>query len=51
MGATDTATRRAIPAGFESAHVTPDGYRKMYEASISDPASFWGEEGKRLDWI
>ncbi|MCU9849844.1 acetate--CoA ligase [Defluviimonas sp. WL0024] len=51
MGATDTAAKRAIPAGFESAHVTPDGYRNMYETSVSDPAAFWGEEGKRLDWI
>ncbi|MGB0352572.1 acetate--CoA ligase [Roseobacter sp. HKCCD5988] len=23
----------------------------MYEASISDPEAFWGEQGKRLDWI
>ncbi|MBF9037660.1 acetate--CoA ligase [Rhodobacterales bacterium LSUCC0387] len=23
----------------------------MYKASISDPEAFWGEQGKRLDWI
>jgi len=23
----------------------------MYEASIQDPARFWGEHGKRIDWI
>ena len=23
----------------------------MYEQSVSDPAKFWGEQGKRLDWI
>ncbi len=26
-------------------------YKEMYEHSISDPDSFWGDEGKRLDWI
>jgi acetyl-CoA synthetase len=26
-------------------------YEKMYAASIADPAAFWGEQGKRLDWI
>ena len=41
----------AIPAGFENAHATPDVYREMYAASIADPDTFWGEQGKRLDWI
>jgi acetyl-CoA synthetase len=26
-------------------------YNAMYEASISDPEAFWGEHGKRLNWI
>lgn len=26
-------------------------YQAMYDASISDPEAFWGEHGKRLDWI
>jgi acetyl-CoA synthetase len=26
-------------------------YRAMYEASIRDPETFWGEHGKRIDWI
>ena len=26
-------------------------YRAMYEASIRDPETFWGEHGRRLDWI
>jgi acetyl-CoA synthetase len=26
-------------------------YREAYAASISDPEAFWGEQGKRLDWI
>ena len=26
-------------------------YEKMYAESVSDPDAFWGEHGKRLDWI
>lgn len=26
-------------------------YKEMYAQSISDPESFWGEHGKRIDWI
>ncbi len=26
-------------------------YREMYRASITDPDTFWGEHGQRLDWI
>lgn len=26
-------------------------YQEMYAASIADPDAFWGEQGKRLDWI
>ncbi|WAJ28631.1 acetate--CoA ligase [Antarcticirhabdus aurantiaca] len=26
-------------------------YRAWYERSVSDPDGFWGEHGKRLDWI
>ncbi|PZX46207.1 acetyl-coenzyme A synthetase [Roseinatronobacter thiooxidans] len=33
------------------AHVDSDMYEKMYAASISDPDAFWGEHGKRIDWI
>ncbi|MDA1132774.1 MAG: acetate--CoA ligase [Proteobacteria bacterium] len=27
------------------------GYRDMYRRSIDDPDGFWGEHGKRIDWI
>ncbi len=41
-----------VPQEFAAkAHVTADGYKSMYQASIEDPAAFWGKEGKRLDWI
>jgi len=26
-------------------------YLEMYEESVKDPEGFWGEHGKRLDWI
>ncbi|WP_118134009.1 acetate--CoA ligase [Oceanicella sp. SM1341] len=26
-------------------------YRTMYQASVSDPDAFWGEHGRRIDWI
>ncbi len=33
------------------AHVDEARYDEMYAASLSDPDAFWGEQGKRLDWI
>tara|TARA_R110000764_G_scaffold39838_3_gene89012 strand:- start:6223 stop:8166 length:1944 start_codon:yes stop_codon:yes gene_type:complete len=35
----------------ENAHVNAADYDKMYAASVADPAAFWGEHGKRIDWI
>ncbi|GGA47390.1 acetate--CoA ligase [Pelagibacterium lentulum] len=32
-------------------YVTADKYEKMYARSVSDPEGFWGEQGKRIDWI
>jgi acetyl-CoA synthetase len=33
------------------AHVDAAEYETMYARSIKDPEGFWGEVGKRLDWI
>ena len=33
------------------AHVDAQTYAAMYAASIDDPDAFWGEHGKRLDWM
>ncbi|MBI1170759.1 acetate--CoA ligase [bacterium] len=33
------------------AHVTPAGYATRYAASMADPETFWGVEGRRIDWI
>lgn len=35
----------------KGAHVNAEKYAQMYAASISDPDSFWAEQGKRVDWI
>ncbi len=35
----------------QSAWVNADSYARMYEQSINDPEAFWGEHGKRIDWI
>ena len=32
-------------------HIDADDYTRMYAQSIQDPEGFWGEHGKRLDWI
>ena len=45
-------TTYAPSADFAAkAHVDAARYDGMYAASIKDPAAFWGQHGKRLDWI
>ncbi|MDQ1902931.1 acetyl-coenzyme A synthetase N-terminal domain-containing protein, partial [Paracoccus sp. WLY502] len=48
---TEAIEKHPIPAGFEKAHVGPADYARLYAESIKDPESFWGREGRRLDWI
>jgi len=33
------------------AHVNAAQYHEMYEQSVNDPDKFWGDAGRRLDWI
>jgi len=33
------------------AYVDDAGYRDMYARSVRDPEGFWGDHGKRIDWI
>ena len=41
-----------VPAELaKAAWVDNAKYLDMYQASIQDPSGFWGEHGKRLDWI
>ncbi|GIL40784.1 acetate--CoA ligase [Roseiterribacter gracilis] len=40
------------PEFVAKARLDAAGYKRMYEASVSDPDAFWGEQGKALlDWI
>ena len=34
-----------------AAHADKETYERMYAASVNDPDAFWGEHGKRLDWM
>ncbi|WP_395173727.1 acetate--CoA ligase [Roseibium alexandrii] len=41
-----------VPAEVAArAHVDNVKYLEMYQQSVSDPDGFWGEHGKRIDWI
>ena len=39
------------PEWAKRAYVDDAKYKDMYEASVKDPDEFWGEHGKRVDWI
>ncbi|WP_305986643.1 acetate--CoA ligase [Roseibium sp. MMSF_3544] len=41
-----------VPAEVAArAYVDNDKYLEMYQRSVEDPEGFWGEHGKRVDWI
>jgi acetyl-CoA synthetase len=41
-----------VPADLKGrAYVDEAKYRTMYEESLRDPDRFWGEHGRRIDWI
>ena len=41
-----------VPAEWASHALADDArYQEMYKRSIDDPAGFWAEHGKRVDWI
>ena len=41
-----------IPANIaERCLINPEQYEAKYQQSITDPDTFWGEQGKILDWI
>ena len=35
----------------DRAYIDKDLYEQGYKKSVDDPDTFWGKEGKRLDWI
>jgi acetyl-CoA synthetase len=41
-----------VPEGWPArAHADDATYQDMYALSVHDPEGFWGEHGKRIDWI
>jgi acetyl-CoA synthetase len=41
-----------VPADWKKrAFANQTKYEEMYARSVKDPNSFWGEQGKRIDWI
>ena len=51
LGATAAIQSHGTPNMAEPTLIDDAMYRAMYEASIRDPETFWGEHGKRIDWI
>jgi acetyl-CoA synthetase len=48
---TDNSFFPVKPEIAATAHVNAEAYARMYEQSVKDAEAFWGEQGKRLDWI
>jgi len=52
MSASTPVKTHPVPEAFaQAANLSPEKYAEMYAASLSDPVAFWGEQGKRLDWM
>lgn len=47
----DSKTYEVPDEWAKNAFVDNDKYLEMYEQSITNPDTFWGEQGKRLDWM
>ena len=47
------SNRSVIPISAHSGigKIGEADYFRMYEQSLADPDKFWGQEGKRIDWI
>jgi acetyl-CoA synthetase len=44
--------KHPVPANIaENTLINAEQYQSMYQQSVQDPDSFWGEQGKILDWI
>ncbi|SQB25593.1 acetyl-CoA synthetase [Citrobacter koseri] len=44
--------KHAIPANIaDRCLINPEQYEAKYQQSINEPDTFWGEQGKILDWI
>ena len=51
LGSNNLPNDTNFPDLLQDAHIDPSKYDEMYAASINDPEAFWGEHGKRIDWI
>jgi acetyl-CoA synthetase len=53
MDSSDTLieVKPASEAEARTPHVNAEQYKALYAQSVTDPETFWGEQGKRLDWI
>ncbi len=46
------STLYPVPAGFAGLTTTTEaGYAAAYARSLEDPAGYWGEIGKQIDWM
>jgi acetyl-CoA synthetase len=43
--------KSVVAVGESGFHIDAESYARMYAESIRDPEGFWGQHGKRLDWI
>ncbi|WP_313683168.1 acetate--CoA ligase [Pantoea sp.] len=44
--------KHPVPAAIaENALINAGQYAEMYQQSVDDPETFWGEQGKILDWM
>ena len=48
---TDKQVYPVSPEVAKQALLNREQYEKMYRQSVDDPDTFWGEHGKRLEWI
>ncbi|MBS3803073.1 MAG: acetate--CoA ligase [Oleiphilaceae bacterium] len=48
---TDKKVYPVKPEFAKRALITREKYEQMYRQSVEDPEAFWGEHGKRLEWI
>ncbi len=51
MTHSENAVYPPSPEFVAQAHIDAAKYEEMYAASVNDPDTFWGEQGKRIDWI
>ena len=48
---TDTSLFPVSAEAAKAAWIDEAKYNRLYQQSVADPEGFWGEQGKRLDWI